>query len=81
MFLSTIIGYKFLIIDMNLCQMLLLISTPLPFFLFFERCLDDAVKKQVLLGFFDTTVYQCPDTADLLLPVLSATIRKHLLRF
>lgn len=43
--------------------MLLLLSTPLPFFLFLDTCLGDAVKKQVELGFLDTTVYHLLATA------------------
>lgn len=66
---------------MNLCQMLLLHSTPLPFFLFLETCLGDAVKKHVTSGLLETVWYQWAATPHLLLPVFSATERKHLLRF
>ena len=61
--------------------MVLLLSTPFPFFLFLDTCLEDAVKKQVLSGLLDTTVYQCPATALGVLSMFCATIRKHLLRF
>lgn len=49
---------------------------PLPFFLFLDRCLEEAVKKQITSGFFDVTLYQCADTAAGVLLVTSATIKK-----
>lgn len=57
------------------------LATPLPFFLFLETCLEDAVKKHVESDLLDVTVYQCAVTALGDLSVISETIRKHFLRF
>lgn len=61
----------------SLLQTLSLLSTPMPFFLFLETCLGDAVKKHKASGFLDTTVYQWLATAPADLPVSSATIMKQ----
>ena len=58
--------------------MLLLLSTPVPFFLFLDTCLGEAVKKHTVSFLLDTTVYQWLATACGDLSITSATIEKHL---
>ena len=61
--------------------MLLVLVTPMPFFLFLQTCLEEAVKKHITSGLLDSTVYHLADTALGDLSNTSLTIKKHLVKF
>ena len=65
----------------SLLQMLLVLSTPTPFFLFLQTCFEDAVKKHITSGLLDNTQYHLFATAFGDLPITSLTMRKHFVKF